>query len=298
MLTRSWIFVDSRGRLSELKGAGASGEMPVLKPGDEWMYKSSALLLTTTGSMQGSFQMEVLRLGGDGGSGGGGGGGGGNGDGDSDGGGGSGSSSSAGSGKSTCSAAANLIPVHGHFTARVARIALGDFQGESIQTPCHDPKRSHWVPSTSVTVTNRIIIGATCEYDKTRSRPGDMRYFFKYMIQINNLREEPIVMSAHSWSIKTMVHEIPNSKSPVVVDIIEGQGLGGMRKLDATKIAPVVGEFQYYGMFEVKTPRALVSGMLTTLVSSGTGIEQVDAVVGTLSCNVDGSHVNPALYVA
>lgn len=72
MLTRHWIFVDALGRLSaEVKGpgskpssvrrhAGARGVTPVLPPMGEWSYESGTSLDTPFGSMQGSFQFDVL----------------------------------------------------------------------------------------------------------------------------------------------------------------------------------------------------------------------------------------------
>lgn len=62
MLTRHWIFVNSRGKLeSEVEGPGARGVTPVLPPGAEWSYESGTSLPTSFGSMYGSFQFEVLK---------------------------------------------------------------------------------------------------------------------------------------------------------------------------------------------------------------------------------------------
>jgi len=62
MLTRHWIFVDDAGNLeTEVKGPGARGVTPVLRPSEQWSYESGTSLRTPYGSMQGSFQFEVLK---------------------------------------------------------------------------------------------------------------------------------------------------------------------------------------------------------------------------------------------
>jgi ApaG protein len=40
MLSRHWVFGDASGKTSEVKGPGAVGETPVLKPGESWSYDS------------------------------------------------------------------------------------------------------------------------------------------------------------------------------------------------------------------------------------------------------------------
>ena len=60
MLSRHWIFGDAEGRTKEVKGPGAVGETPVLRPGESWSYDSGTRIQTPTGSMSGSFQFAVL----------------------------------------------------------------------------------------------------------------------------------------------------------------------------------------------------------------------------------------------
>jgi ApaG protein len=60
MLTRHWVFVDAHGKVEEVKGPGARGDTPIIHPGGTWNYQSGTNLQTATGSMRGSFQMEVL----------------------------------------------------------------------------------------------------------------------------------------------------------------------------------------------------------------------------------------------
>ena len=44
-----------------MKGPGARGVTPVLRPGDSWSYESGSRLDTSHGAMHGSFQLETLR---------------------------------------------------------------------------------------------------------------------------------------------------------------------------------------------------------------------------------------------
>lgn len=60
MLTRHWVFTDAMGAAQQMKGPGARGVTPVLGPGDSWEYESGTSLPTPTGSLHGSFQMQVI----------------------------------------------------------------------------------------------------------------------------------------------------------------------------------------------------------------------------------------------
>ena len=55
---RHWRITDARGRVQEVQGAGVVGEQPVLQPGDSFEYTSGTPLPTTSGIMDGSYQME------------------------------------------------------------------------------------------------------------------------------------------------------------------------------------------------------------------------------------------------
>ena len=61
MLTRHWIFVDANGEVNEVKGPGARGFTPIIRPGASWDYESGTLFETERGSMRGSFQIETLK---------------------------------------------------------------------------------------------------------------------------------------------------------------------------------------------------------------------------------------------
>ncbi|EKX44727.1 hypothetical protein GUITHDRAFT_109506 [Guillardia theta CCMP2712] len=56
-----WVFVDSNGKTTEVKGPGARGLTPKLSPGKVFKYESRTPILTRQGSMYGSFQFQVIR---------------------------------------------------------------------------------------------------------------------------------------------------------------------------------------------------------------------------------------------
>ena len=60
LLTRHWVFVDANGKSEEIKGPGARGAMPILKPGEKWEYSSGTSISTDRGSMHGWFTFESL----------------------------------------------------------------------------------------------------------------------------------------------------------------------------------------------------------------------------------------------
>ena len=57
LLRRHWIITDSNGEINDVKGEGVVGEQPILKPGDEYQYKSGSYLKSPMGTMQGSYTM-------------------------------------------------------------------------------------------------------------------------------------------------------------------------------------------------------------------------------------------------
>ena len=59
LLTRHWVITDSNHKVQEVRGAGVVGEQPVLKPGEEFVYTSGAMLETPVGTMKGSYQMQA-----------------------------------------------------------------------------------------------------------------------------------------------------------------------------------------------------------------------------------------------
>jgi ApaG protein len=57
LLTRRWVIHDARGAQHIIEGEGVVGEQPVLKVGGSYDYVSGCPLSTSSGSMQGSFNM-------------------------------------------------------------------------------------------------------------------------------------------------------------------------------------------------------------------------------------------------
>lgn len=57
LLSRHWIIRDSRGVVSEVRGEGVVGEMPLILPGASFDYVSGCPLGTPTGAMEGSYRM-------------------------------------------------------------------------------------------------------------------------------------------------------------------------------------------------------------------------------------------------
>lgn len=59
LLSRHWVITDGDGRVEEVRGPGVVGEQPFLRPGEAYRYQSGAVLKTSVGSMEGSYQMEA-----------------------------------------------------------------------------------------------------------------------------------------------------------------------------------------------------------------------------------------------
>ncbi len=55
---RHWTITDARGRRQEVRGSGVVGEQPVLEPGESFEYTSGTPLLTPSGLMVGTYEME------------------------------------------------------------------------------------------------------------------------------------------------------------------------------------------------------------------------------------------------
>ena len=57
LLSRHWVITDANGRVEEVRGDGVVGEQPRLEPGEEFTYSSGAVLQTSVGTMEGSYDM-------------------------------------------------------------------------------------------------------------------------------------------------------------------------------------------------------------------------------------------------
>lgn len=55
LIARHWIISDANGHNEEVKGLGAVGHQPLLKPGESFQYHSGARLRTPSGTMHGSY---------------------------------------------------------------------------------------------------------------------------------------------------------------------------------------------------------------------------------------------------
>ena len=60
LISRHWIITDSNGETAEVKGEGVVGKQPVLAPGEEHEYMSGSHLKSPMGTMEGSYQMQIL----------------------------------------------------------------------------------------------------------------------------------------------------------------------------------------------------------------------------------------------
>ena len=57
LLSRRWLITDGNGKTQEVLGEGVVGEQPLIQPGNSFRYTSGALLKTSMGTMEGSYQM-------------------------------------------------------------------------------------------------------------------------------------------------------------------------------------------------------------------------------------------------
>jgi ApaG protein len=55
--TRHWVITDSSGHMQVVRGEGVVGEQPVLGPGERFEYTSGVPLPTSSGFMEGRYQM-------------------------------------------------------------------------------------------------------------------------------------------------------------------------------------------------------------------------------------------------
>ena len=58
MVSRYWKIIDANGILQEVRGKGVVGEQPVLQPGEKFEYTSGTPLTTSSGFMEGIYEMQ------------------------------------------------------------------------------------------------------------------------------------------------------------------------------------------------------------------------------------------------
>jgi ApaG protein len=59
LISRYWHITDGNGGVQEVRGPGVVGETPMLEPGEQYQYTSGVSLKTSSGIMQGNYQMEA-----------------------------------------------------------------------------------------------------------------------------------------------------------------------------------------------------------------------------------------------
>ena len=57
LVSRHWVITDANGKVQEVHGEGVIGEQPHIQPGESYQYTSGAVIETSVGSMQGSYEM-------------------------------------------------------------------------------------------------------------------------------------------------------------------------------------------------------------------------------------------------
>ena len=57
LISRHWVITDAHNQVQEVRGLGVVGAQPLLKPGENFEYTSGTALLTSVGTMRGSYQM-------------------------------------------------------------------------------------------------------------------------------------------------------------------------------------------------------------------------------------------------
>jgi len=56
LLTRQWKITDSQDKIQEVEGEGVIGQQPRIEPEESFEYSSGAVLETSAGTMEGSYQ--------------------------------------------------------------------------------------------------------------------------------------------------------------------------------------------------------------------------------------------------
>lgn len=59
LINRYWHITDANGHVQEVRGPGVVGEQPTLEAGDSYHYTSGVVLKTSSGIMQGHYEMET-----------------------------------------------------------------------------------------------------------------------------------------------------------------------------------------------------------------------------------------------
>ena len=152
LMSRHMVSTTADGSVDEVKGAGARGRLPLLRPGEHFETTGTTLLRTAFGSLHGSFQFEkMLESDGDGG---------GDGGGDA-------------------------------FSANMGRFLLPPGR-QAAQVPCSPEADvlARELPPTSVFNSYRVLAAATVEYMPDLSDSDTRQFVFMYDVQIHNGRSK------------------------------------------------------------------------------------------------------------
>jgi len=57
LVSRHWLITDANGKVQEVQGEGVVGKKPHIEPGESFQYTSGAVIETSVGAMQGSYQL-------------------------------------------------------------------------------------------------------------------------------------------------------------------------------------------------------------------------------------------------
>lgn len=57
LLKRHWFITDGFGNTQQVSGEGVIGEQPLLKPGEDYVYTSGAIITTPVGYMHGCYEL-------------------------------------------------------------------------------------------------------------------------------------------------------------------------------------------------------------------------------------------------
>ena len=58
LISRHWVITDANERIEEVRGLGVVGEQPRLKTNESFEYTSGTPLTTSSGFMEGSYEMQ------------------------------------------------------------------------------------------------------------------------------------------------------------------------------------------------------------------------------------------------
>jgi uncharacterized protein affecting Mg2+/Co2+ transport len=290
LIAEQWIFVDFEGSLHEIKKAGVANTATILKPGDEWSYKSTAKLKTSIGSMKGLILMKVLSFGDDIYR----------------------NTTTASESVDTKDTAESKLSIVAKcqenaaiqagtkvgtqpFIVAVPRLSLTGKNNERTSVPCEDHTQKNWLPTVSVRSTKRIVVSATCKY--ITQVPNSQQHIFQYYIEILNAQTfVPIKIISHEWIFQRLGNEIQHSNAPVLTNTLTKEGLGGYQNIGVKIIKPNKS-FRYAGKFEFQVPRTVVSGKLkVTFLKRSDKIETQDVIIDYFVCNKNEKRIDPTPF--